>query len=145
MKPSPYLYFNGDCAEAMAFYAELLGAQAQLMTYAQMPPKPDMPPLSETDKNKVAHSELVKDGKPFLYATDFLPAFCGEGSFKPMQGFQVSIGVESVAEGERIFRALSEGGQVQMPWAETFWAKGFGMVTDRFGTPWMVNAELQGE
>lgn len=143
MKLSPYLYFNGNCAEAMTFYAELLGGKLEIMTYAQMPSDPDMPPLSEADKTKVANSELVKDGKPLFYASDTLPMFCDEGGFQPMQGFQVSIGVDSVAEGERIFNALSEGGQVQMPFAETFWAKGFGIVTDRFGTPWMVNAELQ--
>ncbi|MDO4795568.1 MAG: VOC family protein [Brachymonas sp.] len=145
MQLSPYLYFNGDCAEAVAFYAELLGAEAQIMTYAQMPSDPDMPLLAEADKRKVANSELLKDGKPLFYASDTLPMFCDEDGFKPMQGFQVSIGVHSVAEGKRIFDALSAGGQVQMPFAETFWAKGFGIVTDRFGTPWMVNAELRDE
>ncbi|PJK03419.1 hypothetical protein CO615_00975 [Lysobacteraceae bacterium NML75-0749] len=145
MKLSPYLYFNGNCAEAMTFYAELLGAQVQIMTYAQMPPDSAMPPLAEADKNKVANSNLMKDGEILFSASDSLPAFCSEGGFKPMQGFQVAIDVDTLAEGERIFNALSEGGQVQMPFAESAWAKGFGIVTDRFGTPWMVNAELQGE
>ena len=143
MKISHYLYFNGNCAEAMTFYAELLGAQAQIMTFAQMPPEPDMPPLSDADKSKVANSNLMKDGEILFSASDSLPAFCSEGGFKPMQGFQVAVDVDTLAEGERIFNALAEGGQVQMPFAETFWAKGFGIVTDRFGTPWQVNAELQ--
>lgn len=144
MQLSPYLYFNGNCAEAMNFYAELLGAEAQLMRYAEMPPEPDMAPLSEADKSKVANSALTKDGKLLFSASDRLPAFCSEGGFQPMQGFQVAIDVDTLAEGERIFNALAAGGQVHMPFAETFWAKGFGIVTDRFGTPWMVNAELQG-
>ncbi|PJK08582.1 hypothetical protein CO610_05385 [Lysobacteraceae bacterium NML95-0200] len=145
MKLSPYLYFNGNCAEAMRFYAELLGGEAQIMTYAQMPSDPDMPPLSEADKTKVAHSQLLRNGECLFSASDSLPMFCDEGGFKPMQGFQVAIDVDTVAEGERIFKALAAGGQVQMPFAETFWAKGFGIVTDRFGTPWMVNAELCGD
>ncbi|RMX06197.1 VOC family protein [Allofranklinella schreckenbergeri] len=145
MKLSPYLYFNGNCAEAMQFYAELLGAQAQLMRYADMPAEPDMPPLSEADKNKVAHSQLMRRGECLFSASDSLPAFCSESGFQPMQGFQVAIDVDALAEGERIFNALAAGGQVQMPFAESAWAKGFGLVTDRFGTPWMVNAELQGE
>ncbi|WP_343292376.1 VOC family protein [Vandammella animalimorsus] len=143
MKLSPYLYFNGNCADAMTFYAELLGGKLEIMTYAQIPSDPDMPPLSEADKTKVAHSQLMHNGERLLNASDSLPAFCSEGGFQPMQGFQVAINVDTLAEGERIFRALSEGGQVQMPFAETFWAKGFGIVTDRFGTPWQVNAELQ--
>ncbi|PJK11122.1 hypothetical protein CO614_01565 [Lysobacteraceae bacterium NML120232] len=141
----PYLNFNGNCAEAMAFYAGLLGGEAQTMTFGQMPPEPNMPPLSDADKAKVMHSQLVKDGKPFLYASDTLPMFCGENGFQPAQGMQVAINADSVAEGQRIFDALAQGGQVHMPFAETFWAKGFGIVTDRFGTPWQVNAELQGD
>lgn len=141
MRLIPYFNFNGNCAEAMAFYAELLGGEAQTMTFGQMPPEPNMPPLSDADKAKVMHSQLVKDGKPFLCASDSLPMFCDEAGFQPAQGMQVAINVDSVAEGKRIFDALAQGGQVKMPFAETFWAKGFGMVTDRFGTPWMVNAE----
>lgn len=138
---TPYLNFNGNCAEAMAFYAPLLGGQAQTMTYAQMPPAEGAPPLSEADKAKVMHSTLVVNGQPLLFASDTLPVFCDGEGFKPAQGFHICINVDSTAEGERIFNALAAGGQVQMPFAETFWAKGFGMAVDRFGTPWMVCAE----
>lgn len=72
----PYLSFNGNCAEAIAFCAQLLGGEAQTMTFGQMPPDPNMPPLSDADKAKVMHTQLVKDGKPFLYASDSLPMFC---------------------------------------------------------------------
>ena len=137
----PYLNFNGNCAEAVAFYEKVLGAQAHTMTYGQMPPSEGMPPLSPQDRAKVMHSSLSFGGQAVLFASDSLPAFCG-GDVKPMQGMQVSINVDSAAEGKRIFDALSEGGQVQMPYEKTFWAEGFGMLTDRFGTPWMVNAEL---
>lgn len=137
----PYLSFNGNCAEAMAFYAQVLGGQAHTLTFANMPAEEGAPPLSDADKAKVMHSTLVVNGQPLLYASDTLPAFCGDEGFKPPQGFQISINVDSAAEGERIFNALTDGGQVKMPFAKTFWAKGFGIVTDRFGTPWMVNAE----
>lgn len=136
---TPYLSFNGNCAEAIAFYAQLLDGQTHIMTYAQMPPAEGVPPLSEADKAKVMHGTLIVNGQPLLFASDSLSAF-GE-VFKPVQGFHICINVDSTAEGEHIFNALAAGGQVQMPFAETFWAKGFGMAVDRFGTPWMVNAE----
>lgn len=145
MQLIPYLNFNGNCAEAIAFYAKLLGGEAQTMTFGQMPPDPNMPPLSDADKAKVMHSQLVRDGKPFLYASDTLPMFCSAGGFQSVQCMQVAINVDSVAEGKRIFDALAQGGQIKMPFEETFWAKGFGIVSDRFGTPWMVNAGLCAE
>ena len=61
------------------------------------------------------------------------------GGYEPVQGFSVSIQAADVAEGRRLFDALAQGGQAVMPFAATFWSPGFGMVKDRFGTPWMVN------
>jgi PhnB protein len=63
------------------------------------------------------------------------------GRFSPQQGFSVSLSMKDPAEGERVFNALAEGGKITMPYQKTFWAAGFGMVTDRFGIPWMVNCE----
>jgi len=63
------------------------------------------------------------------------------GRLQKMQGFSVALGIDDPAEAERIYNALADGGTVQMPLAETFWAKKFGMLTDRFGTPWMINCE----
>jgi PhnB protein len=70
------------------------------------------------------------------------PDVCGGGYRKP-EGMWVSIGIDDTAEGQRVFDALAQGGAVTMPYGKTFWSAGFGMVTDRFGTPWMVNVAAQ--
>ena len=145
----PYLNFDGNCAEAMAFYAKLFGGQIMhQMTFGEMPPCEGMPPLPESAKSRLMHAQL-QVGAQSLMASDTLPAVpgmdpeaCGGGYRKP-QGMWVSIGVETEAEGKRVFDGLTEGGQVTMPFSKTFWSPGFGMVTDRFGTPWMVNVAAQ--
>lgn len=141
----PYLNFDGDCAEAMAFYAKLFGGQIVFQsTFGEMPPGEGMPPLPESAKRRLMHAHL-QIGTHSLMASDTLPAVagmdpeaCGDGYRKP-QGLWVSIGVDTEAEGRRVFDGLADGGQVTMPFAKTFWSPGFGIVTDRFGTPWMVN------
>ncbi|MBS0593280.1 MAG: VOC family protein [Rubrivivax sp.] len=136
----PYLNFDGNCAEAFAFYAKVFGGTVvHQSTFAEMPPQPGMPALPDAAKQRVMHVHL-QIGNQALMASDTMPgadATCG-GYAKP-QGLYVSIGVGSVAEGRRVFDALAEGGQVTMPFDATFWSPGFGMVTDRFATPWMVN------
>ncbi|MCT9810235.1 VOC family protein [Acidovorax sp. Be4] len=142
----PYLNFDGNCAEAMAFYAKLFGGQvAHQMTFGEMPAGENMPPLPDSAKSRIMHAHL-QIGEQALMASDAMPSTpgaaenCGGGYVKP-QGLWVSIGVESAAEGQRIFDALAQGGTVAMPYAATFWSPGFGMVTDRFGTPWMLNTQ----
>ena len=126
-----YLFFDGNCAEAMRFYEKTLGAKMEsLMTNAEAPPG-QAPPGSE---DRVMHASLFVDGRR-LMASD---AMAGQ-PYERMQGFSLSLTYPSVDEGRRIFDALAEGGKVVMPFGETFWTKGFGMVVDRFGTPWMVN------
>lgn len=145
----PYFNFDGNCAEAMAFYAELFGGQIVFQsTFGEMPPGEGMPPLPESAKNRLMHAQL-QVGAQSLMASDTLPAIpgqdpevCGGGYRKP-QGMWVSIGLDSEAEGKRVFDGLAEGGEVTMPFTKTFWSAGFGMVTDRFGTPWMVNVATQ--
>lgn len=140
----PYLNFDGNCAEAMAFYAQLFGGQvAHQMTFGEMPPGENMPAMPEAAKKLIMHAHL-QIGEQALMASDAMPSTpgaaenCGGGYVKP-QGLWVSIAVDSAAEGQRVFDALAQGGQVAMPYAATFWSPGFGMVTDRFGTPWMLN------
>src|SRR5262249_15605380 len=86
-------------------------------------------------KNKIMHGR-VSVGQLLLMGSDAPP-----NEHKPMQGFSVTIGVDTADEAERVFHALADGRTVQMPIAETFWAVRFGMLVDRFGTPWMVNCE----
>lgn len=144
----PYLNFDGNCAEAIALYAQLFGGKiVHQMHFGEMPPNEDMPPLSEAAKQRIMHAQL-QVGDQTIMASDALPVepahtsdSCA-GAYRKPQGLWVSIGVESQAEGQRVFDGLAQGGQISMPFMATFWSPGFGMVTDRFGTPWMVDVQL---
>jgi PhnB protein len=133
MQINPYLNFNGNCVEAMRFYAEILGGKdLRIMTFRDSPMAERM---AESEKDMVMHARFTAGG--FTIMASDSPG----GRYNKPQGYAVCIGVDTVEEAERIFEALSKGGNVGMPIAETFWAKRFGMVTDRFGTPWLVNCE----
>jgi PhnB protein len=133
MELSPYLSFNGDCAAAFRFYEQVLGGKIIMMqTHGESPMKEQVSPEW---RDKVIHARLVVDGK-VLMGSDFPPS-----DYAPPHGIQVSVNVTSPVEGERIFKALAEGGTVNLPFQKTFWSPGFGMAVDRFGTPWMVNTE----
>ena len=133
MQLNPYLLFNGTCEEAFKFYEKCLGGKIEtMMTHAGTPAESHTPPEW---LNKILHARMSVDGQ-VLMASDAPP-----GRYKEPQGFSVSITTKNVAEGERIFNALGEGGKVGMPFQKTFWSPGFGMVTDRFGIPWMINCE----
>lgn len=133
MNVNPYLVFDGTCREAFEFYAKVLGGEiVAMMTHADMPS--DQPSRPE-HRDMILHARMTI-GDKLLMGSD-APA----DRFKKMQGFMVTLGIENPAEAERIYKALSEGGTVEMPLTETFWAQKFGMLTDRFGTPWMINCE----
>ncbi|HWB11067.1 MAG TPA: VOC family protein [Pirellulales bacterium] len=128
MQVQPYLHFNGCCEEAIEFYRRVLGAEVSFLMRFKDSPEPSMaPPGSE---NKVMHATF-RIGSATLMASD-----CGPPSF---EGFSLSITVPGEDQAERLFAALSEGGQVKMPLAKTFFSPGFGMLTDRFGMPWMIH------
>ena len=127
-----YLFFNGTCAEAMRFYERTLGGKLEMMmTHAQSPVAVESPPGSA---DRILHARLVIDGRA-LMASDSMAGQPYEG----MKGFSLSLIYPTVAEAKKTFDALAEGGKVTMPFAKTFWAEAFGMLVDRFGTPWMVN------
>lgn len=130
MQVLPYLFFDGRCEEALEFYRQALGAEVEMMMRFQENPEPTMtPPGSE---EKVMHASF-RIGDTLLMASD------GNCGGKPtFQGVSLTITAADVAEAERLFAALSDGGQVQMPLAETFFSPRFGMVADRFGVSWMV-------
>ena len=131
MQTSTHLHFNGNCREAFDFYARTLGGKIVFaMTYGESPAAQNS---SAESRNKIIHARIDFGGQ-FLLGAD-TP---GEHYHTP-QRFNVMAAVEQPAEAERIFTTLAEGGQVTMPVQETFWAHRFGMCTDRFGTPWMVN------
>jgi len=133
MKINPYLNFNGNCGEAFQFYAKVLnGKDLRIMTFADAPPGT---PITPESKNQVMHARFTV-GNDTIMGSD-----APGGRYNKPQGYAVNIGVDTPEEADRVFAALAEGGNVGMPIAETFWAKRFGMVTDRFGTHWMVNCE----
>ncbi|HXE58245.1 MAG TPA: VOC family protein [Gemmatimonadales bacterium] len=132
MKANPYLSFDGRCAEAFRFYAELLGGTIEMMmTYGESPDAGAMPPGWAPDW--VLHTTLVA-GDVVLMGSD-----APREHYSKPAGTHVALHVDRPEEAERIFRALAEGGTVTMPLGETFWARRFGMLIDRFGTPWMIN------
>src|SRR4051812_39959848 len=135
MKVQPYLYFDGRCEEAMEFYKKALGAQILHMSRFKDSPAPAQPGLVPPGaENKIMHVTF-KVGDAELMASD---GDCkGKTSF---QGISLSLAVNTVAEAEKYFAALREGGKEQMPLTETFFAHRFGMVADKFGVSWMVIA-----
>lgn len=138
---TPYLSFDGKTREAFGFYAQALGAKVEAMlTYADMPAPPsgegcgDGPPPSG---DGVMHGCLVLPGGAMLMAGDTPPGMPFEGT----KGVMLALQFDTVAEAEQAFAALLPGGQVTMPLAPTFWARSFGMLTDRYGISWAVNGE----
>jgi PhnB protein len=131
MHLNAYLNFNGDCRAAFEFYAKCLGGKIEMMlSHAEAPVEQQTPAAW---RDKIMHARLVV-GDQMLMGSDSPPEF-----HEKAQGFAVSIIVDETKEAERVFKALSDGGTVRMDLQETFWALRFGMLTDRFGTPWMVN------
>jgi PhnB protein len=131
MQLNTSLNFNGTCKEAFEFYKQCLGGRIQTMMTWGESPMADQVPAEWRDK--IIHTTLIV-GEDALIASDSPP-----GRFEEPRGFAVTIQINEVAEGERVFNALSENGKVQMPFAKTFWSPGFGMCVDRFGIPWMIN------
>lgn len=127
-----YLTFDGNAAEAMRFYEKTLGGKMEmLMTVGESPEAANMPPEAAS---RLMHASLAV-GDSMLMASDSMPGMPYEG----MKGFGVALNYPTVAEAKRVFDALADGGQVGMPFEKTFWVEGFGMVTDRYGTPWLIN------
>ena len=134
MQFNTYLYFDGNCEEAFKFYEKLFGGKIDAMfPHEGSPAANHVPP--EWQK-KILHARMAI-GDAILMGSDAPP-----GRFHKQQGFSININLKDAAQAERIFNTLAEGAvSVTMPFAETFWAHRFGMLTDRFGIPWMVNVE----
>jgi PhnB protein len=135
MQVNPYLFYDGNCEEALKYYQKVLGAKIEAMLpYEGGPPEMPIPP---EHKKKIMHARVTIDGE-VLMASDAYP-----NNFTKPQGFAVSLQVEDPADAERRFNALADGGSVNMPFGKTFFSKGFGMCVDKFGIPWMVNCPLE--
>jgi PhnB protein len=129
MSVHPYLHFAGNCAEALSFYEKHLGAAVTFRLKAGEAPMPCEPDWAD----KIMHASFSILGAP-LQACDVPPA-----QYQKPAGFRVSLSLSDPDTAQAWFDALSTGGHIDMPLQKTFWAAAFGMVTDRFNIPWMVN------
>lgn len=139
MNIQPYLFFNGTCEEAFTFYAKAFGGEILMMRrYEDMPAGEEGCDDSEEGKafgKKIMHAR-IQVGDAIIMGSDAHPRY----EYKGMHGFRVNLGFDTGKEAEAVFAALAKDAQeIMMPVAETFWAERFGMLTDKYGTPWMVN------
>lgn len=139
---TPYLSFAGTTREAFAFYEKALGARIEtMMSYADMPasamPDADCGNAGKPAGDGIMHACLALPGGAMLFAGDAPPGMPYDG----VKGVMLALQYDTVDQAHSAFDALQQGGQVTMPMAPAFWAKTFGMLTDRFGVSWAVNGE----
>ncbi len=135
MQVSVHLTFNGNCREAMELYCKLMNGEILAMTtFGETPAGQDVP---EDWQGKVVHATMSL-GDITVATADIPP-----DRYQSSQGFNMFIEIENPDEASQVFARLAEGGEVQMPIQETFWAKRFGVVLDRFGIPWEVNCSQE--
>ncbi|NGN44377.1 VOC family protein [Mesorhizobium sp. CGMCC 1.15528] len=134
MKSNTYLAFNGTCEAAFKFYEKVLGGKiVMMMPHAGTPAEGYVP---AEWRDKIMHARLTFGDDQVLMGSDAPPQYKTK-----MDGFSISLQFTDKAEAKRVFDALAEKGEVKQPFEKTFWAEGFGMLIDQFGTPWMVNCE----
>ncbi|MGE3771526.1 MAG: VOC family protein [Gammaproteobacteria bacterium] len=134
--PIPYLFFDGNCAEAMQFHADALGGKLESLVRGRDSPLAEQ---LEGRLDLVLHAHVSLPGGGAFFGGD---AGCGAAPYEGIKGVTLTLNYATVAEAERAFATLSVGGKVTMPLQPTFWAKIWAMFVDRYGTPWMINGEL---
>ena len=133
----PYLGFNGNCADAMRFYERALDGKIELMmSGADSPMAAQMP---KEFAHRIMHARLALPGGGMVYGGDCPPQM----KYAGIHGVSLTLNFDTVAKATTAFNALAEGGTISMALQPMFWSKIFGIVKDKFGTPWMVNGELQ--
>lgn len=131
----PYIAFKGNCAEAVDFYKEKLGAEVLFtQTYGDSP----MAEHAPDNPNAIMHTSF-KIGDSVIMACDNIME--GKNELVPGNNISLALGAEDAVAAERAFEAMSDGATIIMPIQETFWAERFGMLTDKFGINWMFNAD----
>jgi PhnB protein len=135
LQPIPYLSFDGNCAEAMRFYAATLGGKLGMMSNRQSLFAGKCP---REHLDRIAYARLELDGELFLCAGDCPP----ERPYEGMPGIVLALSYENVSNAEQTFSDLGQGGQIIMSFDSAFWAEKFGMVIDQFGCGWAVNGRL---
>ena len=135
MQPVPYLFFKGTCDEAMRFYARTFGSgEPDIMPFSSMPEE-ERNRMPGVPADAVMHAAL-KVGDGWNYASDD-----PSGETPAMAGNSITLSFPTVDEAKRVFDTLSEGGETRMAFEPTFWSPGFGALTDRYGTRWMIMAD----
>lgn len=133
-----YLTFNGNCEEAFNFYKSVFGGEFPYIgKFKDMPPGPDGKTVSAADAEKIMHVSLPISKETMIMGSDTGGEW--SSSYKQGNNFAISINADSKDQADKIFNALSAGGQVTMPMADTFWGDYFGMFTDKFGINWMMS------
>ncbi|WP_424492610.1 VOC family protein [Salinimicrobium sp. GXAS 041] len=133
-----YLTFNGNCREAFEFYKSVFGGEFPYVgTFGEMPPQEGLPPVSEEDKDKIMHISLPISQETMLMGSDTGGEWTA--NYTPGTNYSIAISTDTKQEADRIFNALSAGGQITMPLADTFWGDYFGMFIDKFGINWMMS------
>lgn len=133
MQLNPYLVFNGQCADALKFYEQVLGGKVTFsQTWGDSPMCKDMPAEMH---NLIMHSTMSVGDSQLMCADE------PSDRYQQPRGIHITLHFKDTAKGEGVFQKLSDGGQVEMPFQKTFWSPGFGMCVDKFGIPWMVNCE----
>lgn len=131
MRVSPHLCFDGQCKAAFLAYHQLFGGTLTMLTYGESPMAPNVDPQWH---DRIVHATLQFDDVEIAGA-DLLPH-----DYRKPQGLFVLLTVEDIAKAERIFSSLAAGGEIQLPFQQTFWSAGFGVLVDQFGVPWEINS-----
>ena len=133
----PYLFFGGNCRKAFTRYHEIFGGEVVILAMTDMPPGEDTPPPGT--EHLIMHAALMLDDGMVMGSDDIM----NTNSFGPVQGIMVNYSPKDATEAKRVYDALADGGETVQPLIETFFSPAFGMVTDKFGTPWMISAEQE--
>jgi PhnB protein len=137
MRLNSMLTFSGQCEAAFKFYEECLGGKIVTMLSHGNSPMAEQVPAEW--RAKILHATFAA-GDTLLMGYDAPP-----DQFEGLKGFSVVLGIDNLADAHRIFEALAAGGTVQLPLQQTFWSAGYGLLTDQFGIPWMINCEQAGD
>jgi PhnB protein len=138
-KMHPYLNFDGNAEEAFNFYKSVFGGEFhEIHKMAEMPESDKLP---ENERNRIMHMSLPVDGEFMLMGADIMPSY-GQ-THQPGNNIYLSLHPETKEEADKLFKGLSEGGDVEMPLSEAFWGAYFGTFTDKFGIKWMINHQIK--
>jgi PhnB protein len=137
MQLEPYLFFSGKCEEALNFYKDVFRGQIEFLSrWSEMPKDAGGPPVTPETANRIMHATFKAPGVSFMASDGGPDKTYGEGPVS------LSIATDEIAEAERIFDRLADGGKTEMPLSDAFWGAKFGMLTDKFGIDWMVSCRL---